>query len=162
MAYNKNLNTTTNSDQVLNFYNEVYDDINKFNLDKETAISNIYVYKKTKMINKIFYMIIYVCVIIILLTFINKTFNYFDDVAYLIICGIFVGVAFIYIGYILWDLYFRSNINFDEYNYNKFGTTNPNRMSTQINKSYSDISGNIKCGASINESINKTFFKQLF
>ena len=166
MAYNKNLNTTTNSDQVLNFYNEVYDDINKFNLDKETAISNIYVYKKTKMINKIFYMIIYVCVIIILLTFINKTFNYFDDVAYLIICGIFVGVAFIYIGYILWDLYFRSNLNFDEYDYNKFGTFNPSRISHTTDKGYSDISGidinGSICSSSTHDSINKPFFKQLF
>ena len=163
MAYNTNLTTTTNSDHVLQFYNEVYDDINKFNLDKENSISNIYVYKKTKMINKIFYMIISVCVIIILLTFINKTFKYFDDVAYLIICGIFVGVAFIYIGYILWDLYFRSELNFDEYDYNKFGTVSPPPIiDNNINKNYSDISGNSKCLSTINDSVNKTFFKQLF
>ena len=167
MAYNTQLNTTTNSDQVLNFYNGVYDDINKFNLDKETAISNIYVYKKTKTINKIFYIIISVCVIIILLTFINKTFKYFDDVAYLIICGVFVGIAIIYIGYILWELYFRDNINFDEYNYNKFGTTNPPKMSSQVNKGYSDISfndisGNVKCASLKNENTINTFFKQLF
>ena len=167
MAYNTNLTTTTNSDHVLQFYNEVYDDINKFNLDKENSISNIYVYKKTKMINKIFYMIISVCVIIILLTFINKTFKYFDDVAYLIICGIFVGVAFIYIGYILWDLYFRSNLNFDEYDYNKFGTTNPITMVSPVNKGYSDISfndisGNVKCASLTNKNTINTFFKQLF
>lgn len=165
MAYNTNLNTTTDSDQVLNFYNEVYDDINRFNLDKETAISNIYVYKKTKTINKIFYMIISVCVIIILLTFINKTFKYFDDVAYLIICGVFVGIAVIYIGYILWELYFRDNINFDEYNYNKFGTTNPPTIT--VHKDYSDISfndisGNVKCASLKKENTIKTFFTQLF
>jgi hypothetical protein len=167
MAYNKNLVTTTNSDQVLNFYNHVYDDINKFNLDKENAISNIYVYKKTKMINKIFYMIISVCVIIIILTFINKTFKYFDDVAYLIICGVFVGTAFVYIGYLLWDLYFRDNLNFDEYDYNKFGTTNPPKMSSHVNKGYSDISfndisGNVKCESLNKENTIKSIFTQLF
>ena len=165
MAYNKNLITSTNSDQVLNFYNHVYDDINKFNLDKENAISNIYVYKKTKMINKIFYMIISVCVIIIILTFINKTFNYFDDVAYLIICGVFVGTAFVYIGYLLWDLYFRDNINFDEYDYNKFGTTSPPTIT--VHKDYSDISfndisGNVKCESLKKENTIKSFFTQLF
>jgi len=144
----------------------VYDDINKFNLDKEQSISNIYIYKKTKMINKIFYMIISVCVIILLLTFINKTFKYFDDIAYLIICGVFIALALIYIGYILWEVYFRSNINFDEYDYNKFGTTNPPKMSSHGDKGYSDISfndisGNVKC-ASLTESTNKQFLKQLF
>jgi len=166
MAYNTSITTNTNSDQVLQFYNNVYDDINKFNLDKEHAISNIYIYKKTKMINKIFYMIISVCVIILLLTFINKTFKYFDDIAYLIICGVFIGVAVIYIGYILWEVYFRSNINFDEYDYNKFGTTSPPKRSFNADKGYSDISfndisGNAKC-ESLTESTNKQFLKQLF
>jgi hypothetical protein len=161
--YNTEMTSETNSDQVLNFYNEVYNDINKFNLDKENALSNIYIYKKTKMINKIFYMIIFICVIIILLTFINKTYKYFDDVAYLIMCGVLIAIATIYIGYLLWDLYFRSNLNFDEYDYNKFGTTNPSKILSNPNKDYSDISGvNVKCGSSINEGINKNFFKQIF
>jgi hypothetical protein len=159
------------TDPVLNFYNDVYNDITKFNLDKENSISNLYVYKKTKMINKILYITIITCVIIILLTFINKTYTYFDDVAYLIMCGILVGGAIIYIGYILWDLYFRSNLNFDEYDYNKFGTYNPSKISPNVYKDYSDISGaNIKgpnthgsvCSSSINDSTNKSFFKQLF
>lgn len=159
--YNINLASDTSNNDVLNFYNQVYDDINKFNLDKENAFSNIYMYKKNKMINKIFYIIIIICVIIILLTFINKTFKYFDDIAYLIMCGVLVAVALIYVGYILFDLYFRSNLNFDEYDYNKFGTTNPPKI-TYDTKNYSDISGvNVKCGSSINEGVNKGFFKQL-
>jgi hypothetical protein len=161
MAYNINVASDTSNNDVLNFYNEVYDNINKFNLDKENALSNIYIYKRTKMINKIFYTIILICVIILLLTFINKTFKYFDDVAYLIICGILIAVAIMYVGYILFDLYFRSNLNFDEYEYNKFGTTNPSKLLPDMN--YSDISGaNVKCVSSINENINKSFFKQLF
>lgn len=154
------------NNEVLNFYNEVYDDINKFNLDKENSFSNLYIYKKTKMINNILYVIIITCVLIILLTFINKTYNYFDDVAYLIICGILLGVVIVYIGYNLWDLYFRSNVNFDEYDYNKFGTVNPSKISHSVIKDYSDISGadtgENKCVSLKNESLNKTFFKQLF
>jgi hypothetical protein len=126
--YNINVASDTSNNDVLNFYNEVYDDINQFNLDKENAFSNIYIYKRTKMINNIFYIIILICVIIILLTFINKTFKYFDDVAYLIICGILIAISILYIGYILFDLYFRSKLNFDEYDYNSFGTTNPSKL----------------------------------
>jgi hypothetical protein len=154
--------TNTDSSKTLSFYNDVYADISKFNIDKENSFSNLNVYKKTKMINKIFYIVIIVCVIIILLTFINKTFNYFDDVAYLIICGVLVGISMVYIGYILWDLYFRSEINFDEYDYNKFGTLSQPIYIENSNKNYSDISGNVKCLSTINESVNKSFFKQLF
>jgi hypothetical protein len=160
--YNTSSPTDTDSTHTLLFYNDVYANISKLNLDKENSISNINVYKKTKMFNKIFYIIIIVCVIVILLTFLNKTFKYFDDVAYLIICGVLLGVAILYVGYILWDLYFRSELNFDEYDYSKFGTYNPPLLQPNSNKNYSDISGNIKCASSINESINKSFFKQLF
>ena len=157
-----NIPTDTDGGKALSFYNDVYDDISKFNIDKENAFSNLNVYKKTKMINKIFYIIIIVCVIVILLTFINKTFNYFDDIAYLVICGALVGISMVYIGYILWDLYFRSMLNFDEYDYNKFGTVSPPPIPENSNKNYSDISGNVKCLSTINESVNKSFFKQLF
>ena len=158
-----NSETDTDSSKTLSFYNEVYADISKFNIDKENSFSNVNIYKKTKMINKIFYIIIIVCIIVILLTFINKTFNYFDDIAYLVICGALVGLSIVYIGYILWDLYFRSEINFDEYDYNKFGTVSPPPIiDNNINKNYSDISGNSKCLSTINDSVNKTFFKQLF
>ena len=158
-----NSETDTDSSKTLSFYNEVYADISKFNIDKENSFSNVNVYKKTKMINKIFYIIIIVCIIVILLTFINKTINYFDDIAYLVICGALVGLSIVYIGYILWDLYFRSELNFDEYDYNKFGTVSPPPIiDNNINKNYSDISGNSKCLSTINDSVNKTFFKQLF
>jgi len=158
-----NSETNTDSGKTLSCYNEVYADISKFNIDKENSFSNVNVYKKTKMINKIFYIIIIVCIIVILLTFINKTINYFDDIAYLVICGALVGLSIVYIGYILWDLYFRSEINFDEYDYNKFGTVSPPHIiDNNINKNYSDISGNSKCLSTINDSVNKTFFKQLF
>ena len=158
-----NSETDTDSSKTLSFYNEVYADISKFNIDKENSFSNVNIYKKTKMINKIFYIIIIVCIIVILLTFINKTFNYFDDIAYLVICGALVGLSIVYIGYILWDLYFRSELNFDEYDYNKFGTVSPPPIiDNNINKNYSDISGNSKCLSTINDSVNKTFFKQLF
>jgi hypothetical protein len=157
------ISTNTDSNDTLKFYKDVYHDINKLNLNKEHSISNLNVYKKTKMINKIFYMIIIICVIIILLTFIHNTFDYFDDVAYLIMCGVLVGISFVYIGYILWDLNFRSELNFDEYDYNKFGTFSPTLIPANNNKDYSDISGaNIKCLSKNNDSINNSFFKQLF
>ena len=157
-----NSETDTDSSKTLTFYNEVYADISKFNTDKENAFSNLNVYKKTKMINKIFYIIIIVCVLVILLTFINKTFDYFDDIAYLVMCGTLVGISMVYIGYILFDLYFRSELNFDEYEYNKFGTVSPPTI--DANKDYSDasdVSENTKC-VSKNDSINNSFFTQLF
>ena len=52
------ISTDTDSSDTLAFYRDVYHDINKLNLDKENSISNLNVYKKTKMLNKIFYMII--------------------------------------------------------------------------------------------------------
>ena len=161
--YNTDLVSDTSNNDVLQFYNDVYDDINKLNLDKENAFSNIYMYKKSKMINKVFYTIIITCALIIVLTFINKTFKYFDDVAYLIMCGVLIALGFIYIGYYLWDLFFRSKLNFDEYDYDKFGTVSPPKLSSYSSKDYSDVSGgNVKCGSSKNEGINKGFFKQLF
>jgi hypothetical protein len=162
MAYNTDLLSDTSNNDVLQFYNDVYDDINKLNVDKENAFSNIYMYKKSKMLNKVFYTIIITCLLIILLTFINKTFKYFDDVAYLIMCGLLIALGFIYIGYYLWDLFFRSKLNFDEYDYDKFGTVSPPKLSSYSTKDYSDISGNVKCESSINEGINKGFFKKLF
>jgi hypothetical protein len=96
MAYNTDLLSDTSNNDVLQFYNDVYDDINKLNVDKENAFSNIYMYKKSKMLNKVFYTIIITCLLIILLTFINKTFKYFDDVAYLIMCGLLIALGFIY------------------------------------------------------------------
>ena len=53
-------------------------------------------------------------------------------------------------------------LNFDEYDYNKFGTVSPPPIPENSNKNYSDISGNVKCLSTINESVNKSFFKQLF
>ena len=45
-----NIPTDTDGGKALSFYNDVYDDISKFNIDKENAFSNVNVYKKTKMI----------------------------------------------------------------------------------------------------------------
>ena len=78
-------------------------------------------------------------------------------------CGVLLGISFLYIGYILWDLYFRSDLNFDEYDYSKFGTFKPSLIPKNNYKGYSDISGaDVKCLSSKNESLNKSFFKQLF
>jgi hypothetical protein len=157
------INTTNrDSSNTLKFYNDVYADISKLNIDKENAFSNLNVYKKTKMINKIFYIIIIVCILVILLTFVNKTFDYFDDIAYLVMCGTLVGISMVYIGYILFDLYFRSQLNFDEYDYNKFGTVSPPTIIADTNNDYSDVSGNTNCVSKNNDSINNSFFKQLF
>ena len=49
-------------------------------------------------------------------------YNLLDDNMYAFTIGTILGLTIIYVGYSLWDFSFRDNINFDEYDYGKFGT----------------------------------------
>lgn len=151
-AYNS-LDTTTNgvdSPGVLNYFTSVYDDVNNINNDnlinEKNAKYNVYNYKKTKMYINVLYVVIIACVIVLLLTFLRKQNNYFDSTAYLIIVSISLGIAACYILYLLKDILFRDKMDFDEYDFSKYGTgstfdTSGNNTWT---KSTIDISGS-KC-----------------
>ena len=135
---------------VLNYFNSVYDDVNIINNDnlihEKNAKYNVYNYKKTKMYINVLYVVIITCVIILLLTFLRKQNNYFDSTAYLIIVSISLGIAACYILYLLKDILFRDKMDFDEYDFSRYGTgssldTSGNNAWT---KSTIDISG-AKC-----------------
>lgn len=119
-------NITYDNSGVLQFFNNVYYDLNDINnnnlIDEGNAKRNLYNYKKTKAYIYVLYIIIITCLIVLFLTFLRKNVNYFDDKAYLMIVSISIGIAVCYIFYILWDILFRDNINFDEYNFSRYGS----------------------------------------
>jgi hypothetical protein len=108
------------------FFDDVHDTLTSIQdtnlVNEETAKYNLYNYKKYKVYNSVLYIIIITCLIVLTLTFLRKRITYFDDKAYLITVGISVGLSLCYIFYILWDLFFRDNNNFDEYNFSNYGT----------------------------------------
>jgi hypothetical protein len=81
---------------------------------------NTYYYKRYQKINEILRYFILVCIVLIILSRLQSP--YFDNSAYLFITGTILSLLFIYIMYKLWDLYIRDNINFDEYDFTRYGT----------------------------------------
>jgi hypothetical protein len=135
---------------VLNYFNSVYDDVNNINNDnlinEKNAKYNVYNYKKNKMYINVLYVVIITCIIVLILTFIRKQNNYFDSNAYLIIVSISLGIAACYILYLLKDILFRDKMDFDEYDFSRYGTGSP--LDTSANNVWDnttiDISGT-KC-----------------
>lgn len=110
--------------QHFDFYNEILsigtiEDKYKY---KDETEWNTYFYKKYQTQTRLLYVIIVVCFILILLSLIRSKISYFDDTAYSILCGAVLAMAFVVIYYMLWDLMIRDNINYDEYNFNVYGT----------------------------------------
>ena len=116
--------------------------INKNILNKQNSLFKLYEYKKYKSINYIFLVIILVCFVIIGLTIINKNISYFDNNFYMISVSLLLVFSIVYIGYLIFDVYTRNNINYDEYDFN---TKNNKKQISNDNKknNYStfDISG---------------------
>ena len=136
---------------VLQYFNSVHDNINEINnnnlVDQNNAKHNLYNYKKVKMYNSVLYIVIITCVIVLLLTFLHKNNNYFDNTSYLIIVSIFIGISVCYILYLLKDIIFRDNMNFDEYDYNRYGSGSGSldiSFNASSETSHTDISG-AKC-----------------
>ena len=129
---------------VLQYFNSVYDDLNNINNDnlinENNAKYNLYNYKKTKMYIQVLYVVIITCLILLVVTFLRKQNNYFDDTAYLIVVGISLGIACCYILYLVKDIMFRDNMNFDEYDYSRYGSgsnidASANAQTSNTNKS---------------------------
>jgi hypothetical protein len=146
---------------VLKYYNSVYDNINELNnnnlIDQHNAKHNLYNYKKVKMYNNVLYVVMITCVILLLLTFLHKNNNYFDGTAYLIIVAIFLGIAVCYILYLLKDIIFRDNMNFDEYDYNRYGSGSPVDISFNDTSDTSDTSNTDISGAKCKNKKGNTF-----
>jgi len=97
---------------------------------------NIYYYKRYKAENYLLYFIMIICVLIIILTIIKNLNPFFDDMAYSAIIGTILGLSVIYISYLLWNMMFRDNQNFDEYNYlfNTSDSSGSNGKKSNVNK----------------------------
>ena len=106
---------TINFFQLVN--NEIIKLFNTSNVNKTYSLSNIYTYKKYKAINEILYIILFITIAILLLTILNKMVTYFDDVAYGILVGVIIAFGSIIIVQKIFDILFRNNINYDEYEY---------------------------------------------
>jgi hypothetical protein len=129
--------------QFLNNINEevtiLYD---KNNLNKQVSLTNISNYKKYKSINYILGVIILLCIIIVLLTIINKNVSYFDNNSYIIVISIVLSFGLLYITKLFFDMSTRDKINFDEYSFST-NLTDPTLSKVNVTKKdyyISDIS----------------------
>jgi hypothetical protein len=108
---------------------------------------NYYYYKKYKRINEILRNYIIVCIVLIILSRLQSP--YFDNLSYTLITGLILALLFLYVMYSVWDIFIRDNINFDEYNFNQYGSgiskeydpNNSNVVFTKPEKSTYDYSG---------------------
>lgn len=112
---------------------------------------NYYYYKRFKKINEILRYYILICIVLILLSKLQS--SYFDNMAYSFIVGIIIAGLFIYVMYSLWDIYIRDNMNFDEYDYKRYGTGisssyDPNSGSSVSSSSGSSVSSSSVLSAS--------------
>jgi hypothetical protein len=91
---------------------------------------NTYNYEKYKNQIQNLYVINLYCLIIILLSILKNNFIFFDDFAYSTIIGVLLALLFTYIMYNMWNNYLRSNIIYDEYDFNSYGIP-PNRTNPE-------------------------------
>lgn len=169
--YTKNeMNNDYDFEKTQTFLKSAYDTMDAKLRDvdktKQLILSNIYSYKKNKAQNKLLLFIIIICIILIIITYFKRIYQYPDDIVYGFIIGSIVGLAFIYIGYSLWDFSFRDNQNYDEYDYSKFGTINKRTPINNVktNKDYTTTVDTSNCVVSAVKDSDKTisaFFKTL-
>lgn len=87
---------------------------------------NTYNYEKYKNQIHILYIINLYCIVIIGLSYLNKSFAFFDELAYSTIVGILLTILFTYIMYKMWDIYLRNDTIYDMYEFERYGIP-PNR-----------------------------------
>jgi len=132
------------------------------NNDIRVARSNTYYYKKYKMESNVFIYIIVVCIIINILTFLHKTYPYFDDDAYKIIVGSILGISIVVVFYVYLIILNKDNLNFDE---NDYGTNNSKITGESANTGYVEASFNDISNCLIKDPknvANTNFLQQLF
>jgi len=77
---------------------------------------NTYYYKKYTYQTHVMLVLLFMCIVI------NLLHNSVSQMVFVAATGFILSIAFVYIGYIMWDLLFRDHANFDEYNfYNYIG-----------------------------------------
>jgi hypothetical protein len=107
---------------------------NKPNEDIEVARWNTFYYKKYKAQNNILLFLIGVCVFVIILKLLRRGFPYFDKTSYLTILGITIGLTAAVLIFSIKDIYYRDNMNFDEYDF----TARTREFDISMNKQNSD------------------------
>jgi hypothetical protein len=118
------------NDMVLNVAQKPNEDIN-------VARWNTFYYKKYKAQNNILLFINGVCVFVIILKLLRRGYPYFDQTSYLTILGITIGLTASVLFFALKDIYYKDNMNFDEY---EFTALTPG-TDISMNKQNTDYSG---------------------
>jgi hypothetical protein len=133
-----------NTDEASNNLNVHYDHLNnvvlnvaqKPNQDIHIARWNTFYYKKYKAQNNILLFIIGVCVFVIILKLLRKGYPYFDHTSYLTVLGITIGLTAAVLIFAIKDIYYKDNMNFDEYEFTALTGTD-----ISMNKQNTDYSG---------------------
>ena len=99
----------------------------------EDIVWNHYYYKKYRYQTHIMLVIIALCIVI------NVMASFVDPTVFPALAGVFLSVAFLYIFYILWDLYVRDDQNFDEYNFSEYSKAHPRNNQYNTLKSKYDV-----------------------
>lgn len=106
---------------------------------------NNYYYKKYNAQTSMLYFIVKICILLIVLSFLNERFRFiYTDMLYSISVGVISGLSFIYICYGIYDIMLRDNRNFDEYD---FGTMNRSSEDYEANMESEDEEESEKCGS---------------
>lgn len=102
----------------------------------EDIVWNHYYYKKYKYQTHIMLIIIVLCIIL------NVLASVLDTTLFPAIAGFILSIAFLYIIYVLRDLWARDDQNFDEYNFSKYSAGHPraNEYNTLKSKYNVDVS----------------------
>jgi amino acid permease len=121
------------------FYNETSDSLKKLTKPVNEQLKkihvNTYYYKRYKSENNILYVVIAILILIIILSMIRKKYPIFDDTSYSIIVGIILAILLIYIVYSIWKLFYKDELNYDEYNYGTMSSDDITSGSNDYNSS---------------------------
>jgi len=115
---------------------KIYNIANEPNQDILMARWNTYYYKKYKSQNNILLFIIGACVLIVILKILHKFNPFFDYKAYSVLVASIIGLTVIIVGYLLLNILYKDNSNFDEIDYGYYNNNKANPTST---KSQSDV-----------------------
>jgi len=85
----------------------------------EDILWNHYFYKKYRTQTHIMLVIIGLCILL------NVLVSFLDPTLFPAIAGFILSIAFVYIVYLLWDLWIRDDQNFDEYNFGHYTSAHP-------------------------------------
>jgi len=139
---------------------KLHDISNEENENIKVAIWNTYYYKKYKMESNFLLFIISICILIIILTFLHRTYPYFDESAYMISIGFVLAVSILLVIYLYFQIYNKDDMNFDE---NDYGPNNINRMQAiPQDTGYVDINTDISCNSDPRGLANSNFLNKLF